>query len=445
MGWLGRGLGSFGAQAGEASEINLDYRAKQQQMQLEAARQKLQELMMPLQMQELQARLKEMTQPKPAGLVGTRGGGQAGVTFEPGKGYSLQTLESGADPEAVKGQIGKMKQGAPKEYQAALQSHIDAIDAGADPMKELDAAQKDMSTSAAKTMPTGSAQNRALSEAMDAYARGDMATYAAKLKEVGQMSSATKSQSPTMWNTIAAAQQGDPDAVARLKKYTDMQKELVRERGLAFGQGRLYAMNNYWVDGVPGAMTGFEAENAKREGHDVQYGGGLNANTRIAYQQLYAEAGPAISAVERDLPAFDNPTDRAIFAKILGSAGAPAPGDEVSWFRNWSAQALKSDSGLSKQGRQLTADIARLGETMGRFRGVAGLPATESSMGVTMMLVPGPTTPDAEYGGMQLNILKNMIMQAGGIPAIRGSGLGPLNFNQPTIPPPPGFTQKVGP
>ena len=401
-------------------------------MQLKAAKQKLEEMMLPLQLQEITARIREMTQPKNVGLVGTRGGGQAGVTFNPSTGkYDLQSLEGGADPDAVKTQINKMKTTAPPEFQPSLQAHLDAIDAGADPMKELAGAQKDLEVAAAKASPTGSTVNRLQARADAQLRSGDIAGYQETLKEIGQQTGAAKSQSPTMWNTIAAAQQGNPDAIARLKMYTDMQKDLVKERGLAFGQGRLYAINNYWVDGVPTVMTGFEALAAKRGGQDVQYGGAVPAQTRIAYQQLYAEAGPALQGVNAHLKAFDNASDRAIFAKVMSGAGQPERGAEGGWFTNITSQLLKGDSGLSPEGRQLAVNLGRLGETMGRFRGVAGLQATDSAMAITMALLPGPATPDAAYAKMQLDALQSMITQAGGIPAMRGSGLGNLNTPPP--------------
>jgi hypothetical protein len=448
VGWLGRSIGEFGSQVGEGREIAQDWRAKQQDMQLKAARQKLDELMLPLQLQEIQARLKQMNEPRAAGIIGTKGGGQAGVTFQPGTGYSMQELEGGSDPDLVKQQITKMKGGVSKEFQSSIQSHIDAIDAGADPLKELAGAQKDLEAAAVKAAPSGSTLNRLQAKAAEQAQNGDMAGQAETLKEISDIQKAMKQSTPTMWGTIAGAQQGDPDAIARLRMYQDMQKQLVQERGLAFGQGRLFALQNAWIDGVPTVMTGFEVLQAKKEGKDVTIGGALNAQTRIAYQQLYAEAGPALKNVGQDIKAFDNQGDKLIFARALAGAGQAERGDEGAWFRNVFSQVLKGDSGLSPEGRKLAVDLARLGETMGRFRGVAGLQATDSAMAITMGLLPGPTTPDSAYAKMQLDALSQMIQQAGGIPAMRNQGQGDVNNptpTQPIIPPPPGFTSRVHP
>lgn len=420
MGWLGRSLGQFGSDIGTGHDIALDWKQREQDMRMKAAQQKLEELMLPLKIQEINARVAEMTQPKPAGLVGTRGGGQAGVTFQPGKGYSLQPLEEGADPAAVKSQIQKMVQGAPKEFQSSIQSHIDAIDAGADPMKELASAQKDLEVAAAKAAPTGTTLNRLQARADEQLRNGDTAGYAETLKEIRQQSQAAKPQSPTMWNRIAAAQQGDPDAIAQMKMYNDQQMALLKQRGLAFGQGRLFTLQNTWEDGVPGVMTGFEVLQAKKEGRNVTIGGPLSAQIRIAYQQLNAEATPALSGVMKYVGAFDNTSDRAIFAKAMAGAGTPEYGNEAVWIQNVIGQALRG--GLSEDGRHLAVNLARLGETMGRFRSVAGLQATDSAMSLTMALLPGPATPDSAYAKMQLTNLSQMIQQASNIPAMRNQG-----------------------
>ena len=67
-------------------------------MAFEAARQKIAALMGPLQLQELQQRLKQMQQPQQAGVVPLPGGGRGGVTFQDGM-YSIQPLVPGAPPE----------------------------------------------------------------------------------------------------------------------------------------------------------------------------------------------------------------------------------------------------------------------------------------------------------------------------------------------------------
>lgn len=445
MAWLARSIGQFGNDAGEAAGIVQDRRAKQQQMDFAKVKQQLDMLMLPLQIKEIQQRLQQGGQAQPAGTVGTRGGGTAGLTFDRNTGkYSEQQLEGGADPEAVKAKISGMKTGVSKEFQSAIQSHIDAIDAGADPLKELAGAQKDLESNAIKATPGGTTLNRLQAKYHDQVSGGDVQGAEDTMKEIREIQKSMKQSTPTMWGTIAGAQQGDPDAIARLKLYYDGQKELVKERGLAFGQGRLFGLQNAWVDGVNSPMTGFEVLQAKRDGKDVTIGGPLSATTRIAYQQLYAEAGPALSEVEKYLKAYDNPGDRAIFAAAKRGAGPVERGNELEWFRNMFSQ-IATDQ-LSPEGKHLKISLARLGETMGRFRGVAGLQATDSAMAITMMMLPGNDTPNMQYAKWQTDSLRQMIQQAGGIPAMRNQGQGGLNNltpTQPIIPPPPNFTKRV--
>ena len=446
MGWLGRSIGQFGADAGTGAGIAQDRRLKEQEAKAAQVREQLQMLMVPLQIQEIQQRIKQANQPKSIGTIGTRGGGTAGLTYDPNTGtYKTQELEAGADPNSIIPTIEGLKRGVPKEFQSSIQGHIDAITAGADPLKELAGAQKDAEAAAIKAAPTGSTINRLQAKYTEQLSGGDVQGAQDTLKEIADIQKATKLSTPTMWGTMAGVVAGDKDAIARWKLYMDGQRQLLKERGLAFGQGRLFALQNFWVDGVPTFMTGFEALQAKKDGKDVTMGGPLNAQTRIAYQQLYQEAGPALAAVESHIKAFDNASDRAIFARILQHAGSPDPGGETMWFRNVFSQVLK-EQGLSKDGQMLAVDLGRLGETMGRFRGVAGLQATDSAMALTLAMLPGATTQDSSIAEYQLKSLRSMITQAGQIPAMANQGQGTLdnpgNANRPgSIPPPPaGFT-----
>ena len=100
MGWLGRGLGSFGSDVGTGYDINLGWRERLQQMAMENARQKLADLKGPLELQELQTKIKQMQSPQPAGIVKGAGGETSGVTFDPATStYSIRTLIPGAAPE----------------------------------------------------------------------------------------------------------------------------------------------------------------------------------------------------------------------------------------------------------------------------------------------------------------------------------------------------------
>lgn len=97
---LGRSLGDFGNQVGQASEINLDWRQRLQDLTFQAAKQKQDAMNQALQQQELQQRVKQMGQPQAAGIVKGPGGETSGVTFDPATStYSIKTLLPGAVPE----------------------------------------------------------------------------------------------------------------------------------------------------------------------------------------------------------------------------------------------------------------------------------------------------------------------------------------------------------
>ena len=100
MSWLTRGIGDFGNQVGQASEINLNWRAKLQDMVMQKAREKNAELNSALQQQELQTRIRQMQQPREAGIVKGPGGETYGATFDPATStYSFKSYIPGAPPE----------------------------------------------------------------------------------------------------------------------------------------------------------------------------------------------------------------------------------------------------------------------------------------------------------------------------------------------------------
>ncbi len=100
MGWFGRGIGDFGSQVGQGFDINLGWKERLQNMAMEQARQKLADLKGPLELQELQQRIKQMKSPQPEGIVKGVGGETSGVTFDPATStYSIKTLIPGAPVE----------------------------------------------------------------------------------------------------------------------------------------------------------------------------------------------------------------------------------------------------------------------------------------------------------------------------------------------------------
>jgi hypothetical protein len=100
MGWLGRGLGNFGSDVGRGYDINLGWKERLQQMAMENARQKLADIMGPLQVQDLQERIRQMKSAQGAGIEKGPLGELSGVTWNPQTGkYDLQPLK-GPGPQA---------------------------------------------------------------------------------------------------------------------------------------------------------------------------------------------------------------------------------------------------------------------------------------------------------------------------------------------------------
>jgi len=103
MGWLGRGIGDFGSQVGQGYDINLGWKERLQNMAMEQARQKLADLMGPLQLQEIQQRLKQMQDTQPAGIEKGATGALSGIKWNPTTHqYEIQQLATGGGPTATK-------------------------------------------------------------------------------------------------------------------------------------------------------------------------------------------------------------------------------------------------------------------------------------------------------------------------------------------------------
>jgi hypothetical protein len=227
---------------------------------------------------------------------------------------------------------------------------------------------------------------------------------------------------PNEIQLIQRAQAGDKEAATTLGTLQKNRMDLVKARGAAFGQGRLWSLQRAMDPdtGQSGFYTGFDILRNKQEGKNLIPMGALSAKDMISVQQLTSEAIPAIKGVEDNLSAFDNPNDRAIFARVLKGVAGPTRGNEATWMGNVLNQALTS--GLSPQGQKLAQADIRLAETMGRLRSTLGLPATDQSMAVTLGLLPGASTPDSKYARGQVQQLREMVDQATKVPIFGGSG-----------------------
>jgi hypothetical protein len=413
LGWILRGIGELGAQAGEGHEIALDWKLKQQKAQLEQARAQMEQALLPLQMEEMRARIRKLGQPEQRFLT-TASGGTDVVDIDPASGV---------------GKPRELLPGNPKSLKEQLENEADP-----EKRKTLSARLKEETEATSHRTPLQDAQddlNRALAS------QDPVAIQAArdKLKTFNEASTAGKPGAPTYWKMRMAALQPGPEgdaARAALAEDEKMQEARLAARGEAFGKGRMWTMRTYTNgQGQDEDMTGWEYERRKATGEQLTPTGRLSGNTVTAYQRFRMESVPALQGVEKDLGAFDNAGDRAIFAKIMKSAGTPDHGQEFPWMQNILRQALAE--GLSEQGRDLTINLNRLAETMGTLRASLALPSTEQSMLLTLGLLPGPATPDARYARSQLANLKSIIDQASNVPIMQN-----LMPQTPKNGPPPG-------
>jgi hypothetical protein len=121
----------------------LDWRTREQQNRIARARAQLEELMGPLQIQEIQEQLRQLREPKPAGTVQLPGGGLAGVTFSPEGKYATQTLIPGMDKESARRQLQNWRATVPTQHQSyydALEKSLDEVNT--DPMTIVDEGRK---------------------------------------------------------------------------------------------------------------------------------------------------------------------------------------------------------------------------------------------------------------------------------------------------------------
>jgi len=220
---------------------------------------------------------------------------------------------------------------------------------------------------------------------------------------------------------VTRATQGDKASQAALAEYMKMQKELSQERGAGYGAGRAMYQIGAYIDGDTGQMipmSNYDAIQAIRQGRNLTPSGRLPAAMIASSQRLVKESAPAIKEVRDNLGAYDNASDRAIFARVMTSAGRPAYGEESSWLGNVLNQA--GTEKLSPEGKKLVVRLARLNETIGTLRSTLGAPATDRSMALMLGLLPGPSTPDSEMAGDMIDQLEQNVTNAVEVPVLTG-------------------------
>jgi hypothetical protein len=140
MGWLGRGLGQFGSDLGEAKDIRQRWQDQYLDMLMKNAAYKQQQLTAPLQLQELQQRVNQMGKPVAEGTTGTPGGGMAGITYDPTTGkYGTQNIFGPTvTPQSVSAIIQEGKKSLSAPDQNVADSLLSELGMGSDPAKVMD-------------------------------------------------------------------------------------------------------------------------------------------------------------------------------------------------------------------------------------------------------------------------------------------------------------------
>lgn len=259
--------------------------------------------------------------------------------------------------------------------------------------------------------------DKVLDEAKAALAKGDQKGYAAKLKEAGELAATTKSsKTPNEIELIQRTNAGDKEAAATLKNLRDSRLELAKERGLSSQGAKPMTFFDPELKREV-VMSAAEAEAQMKSGKNLVPSGTVPANTLIQVQRAANAIPSAVAEVEKHLGSWDNPKDRAIFAKIIKENAAGSE-DAATWFGNILTQA--STEGLSDEGRAALTSLRRLNESMGSLRAISGLPSTVGSMMATAALLPGAGTPDSKMARDQLEQVKLLVQQETGVELLGG-------------------------
>lgn len=250
-----------------------------------------------------------------------------------------------------------------------------------------------------------------------AESRENVADTAAGAKvNVAKIGAANKT--PNEIQLILDANKGDPQATAALGRLQGNRMALAGQRGAMMG---MYRVQNVY-DPEAGTTTPMfmkDIQDAKANGRNLLSAGPLPASTLIGAQRLNSEAGPAIQQVKSHLGAYDNPSDRSIFARIMQDTAPPENGDIHSWIGRVLDQA--GNASLSPEGKNLVISLKRLNETVGLLRSTLGLPATNSATSLTLSMLPGASTPDSKFAAQQMDNLQQVVDQSLHIPGL-GSG-----------------------
>jgi hypothetical protein len=400
MGWLGRGLGDFGSQVGAGYDINQQWKQRSQQMAMEQARQKLADLMGPLQLQQLQQQIKQMQAPQFQGTAKTPGGGEAAIIRDPEKGaITTQDILPGMKMTDVDARISKMIQGAPThQAKLLLQSIRERVnDPNGDPAVIL----KDAETAYSKYIEQGKPQKKEdvdLTKGVITHydEEGNATTY--PIFKGGKINPDLLDAQREIVDSAITSNQNKFEQQERLqtdrmdayaKTYAQMRGQVYQYNVLDKNTGEPVMVNANTINDNPGRyMAGSLGQQLKnREGvfdeikyTSSQFDDALRGMTDNDFKTL-PRAQIALALQDRD--------PRSAMSQLVGSeVGATLTPAQMNYV-----------TGLSS-----------LQESAMSLRSIAGMgQGSDTLRNAIMRMLPGPTTPSIPYARRQMDLFNGEV------------------------------------
>lgn len=263
--------------------------------------------------------------------------------------------------------------------------------------------------------PAKSQSEQLMRDYTDALSKNDQPGAKAALDKIQALTVAKTApkvpQKENELSLIRKANAGGPDAAAAsadLKTLQDRRLQIAKSRG-----GGQYA--NFFDPelGRNVRLNNEDAAAAQASGKILIPAGPVSATQILQTQRAQTAIPAAIAEVRKHLSAWDDPKDRAIFARII-SETPTGNMDHATWLGTVLNNKLTGK--LSSEGQQGVIALRRLNESLGSLRVAAALPSTSGSMATTAALAPGATSPNSKFAGQQLDSILKLVEQETGVP-----------------------------
>ena len=261
--------------------------------------------------------------------------------------------------------------------------------------------------STSKSTATANPVNDALQAAAAAQQKGDQPEFQKQLQLAHTLAQAKQTSAPNEIELIQKSNAGDKDAKQALDVLQARRKEIAGTRGAS-------QYSNFYDPDLQRnvRLSNTDAAAQSATGKQLIPTGPVPATQILQTQRAQNAIPAAIAEVRKHIAAWDNPTDRKIFAQAIKET--PGAADHQTWFGNMLNQIALDK--LSDDGKGAVLAMRRLNESLGSLRVVAALPSTVGSMAATMALAPGSQTPSAKFAGAQLDMIQQLVEQETGVP-----------------------------